>query len=266
MALSIIIMGAAGRMGKTLVNMVREAEDLHLAAVLEQESCLDRLEGLKAEGVAVSSDIAAILPQCPRGSVIIDFTAPAATMRTAEAAAENGNPMVIGTTGLSEAQLARLEELAGRVPMLRSANMSVGVNVIMDILPRLTAMLGDGYDVEMMEIHHNKKKDAPSGTALLLAEPLLKARGLGRDALNYDRFHSLEPRRRDEIGVQSLRGGDVVGVHTVYFFGEGERIEITHHAHSRSNFAGGALRAARWISKQEPGHLRTMQDVLHDQA
>ena len=266
MALSIIITGAAGRMGKTLVDMVRAAEDLRLAAALEQGSCLDRLAGLKAEGVIVSSDIADVLPRCPKGSVIVDFTAAAATMQTAEAAAVNGNPMVIGTTGLSEAQLARLEELACRIPILRSANMSVGVNVIMDILPRLTAMLGDGYDVEMMEIHHNKKKDAPSGTALLLADPLLKAKGLGKEAINTNCFDSLEPRRHDEIGIQSLRGGDVVGVHTVYFFGEGERIEITHHAHSRSNFAGGALRAARWIARQEPGHLRTMQDVLHDPA
>ena len=181
MALSIIIMGAAGRMGKTLVDMVRAAEDLHLAAALEQGSCLDRLEGLRAEGVIVSSDIADVLPRCPKGSVIVDFTAAAATMHTAEAAAVNGNPMVIGTTGLSEAQLARLEELAGRIPILRSANMSVGVNVIMDILPRLTAMLGDGYDVEMMEIHHNKKKDAPSGTALLLADPCSRQKAWARE-------------------------------------------------------------------------------------
>jgi 4-hydroxy-tetrahydrodipicolinate reductase len=264
MELSIIIMGAAGRMGKTLVSMVQEAKDLHLAAALEREADLYKLEWLKAEGVVVSSDIAAVLPQCPKGSVIVDFTAPEATMHTAEAAAANGNPMVIGTTGLSDAQLSRLEELAGRIPMLRSANMSVGINVIMDILPRLTTMLGDGYDVEMMEIHHNKKKDAPSGTALLLADPLLKAKGLDKNAINTNRFDVLEPRRHDEIGIQSLRGGDVVGVHTVYYFGNGERIEITHHAHSRNNFAGGALRAARWLSSQKAGQLHTMQDVLHD--
>jgi 4-hydroxy-tetrahydrodipicolinate reductase len=133
----------------------------------------------------------------------------------------------------------------------------------MDILPQLTALLGEAYDVEMTEIHHNKKKDAPSGTALLLAEPLLKARGLSSADINTNRFDVREPRKHDEIGIQSLRGGDVVGVHTVYYMGPGERIELTHHAHSRENFANGALRAARWISSQTPGRVYNMQDVLH---
>ena len=114
----------------------------------------------------------------------------------------------------------------------------------------------------MTEIHHNKKKDAPSGTALLLAEPLLAARGMGKEAVNTNRFDVREPRRHNEIGIQSLRGGDVVGVHTVYFLGTGERIEITHQAQSRENFASGALRAARWIIGQNPGRLYNMQDVL----
>lgn len=185
-------------------------------------------------------------------------------MVTARAAAENGNPVIIGTTGFSDEQLAELDELASRSLVFRSANMSVGINVIMDILPRLTALLGDAYDVEMMEIHHNKKKDAPSGTALLLAEPLLKAKGLTRDDINTNRFDVREPRKHAEIGIQSLRGGDVVGVHTIYYMGPGERIEITHQAHSRENFANGALRAARWIVSQKPGRLYNMQDVLHD--
>ena len=264
MALSIIVMGAAGRMGKTLVRLIQASEDLELTAAIERSTDLYKLDNLKASGISVSDDIAALLPLCPKGSVIIDFTAPDATMTTAEAAAANGNPMVIGTTGLSESQLVRLEELAQIVPMLRSANMSVGINVILDVLPQLTAMLGDSYDIEMMEIHHNKKKDAPSGTALLLADPLLKAKGLSKKDINTNRFDSFEPRRPNEIGIQSLRGGDVVGIHTVYYFGEGERIEISHHAHSRDNFAAGALRAARWLVAQTPGRLRNMQDVLHN--
>ena len=262
MALSIIVMGAAGRMGSTIARLVAEAEDLTLAAVLERPEAEDRLQSFKASGALVSSDISTVLPACP-GAVIIDFTSPEASLATARAGAEHGNPVVIGTTGFSDEQLAELDALAEKHLIFRSANMSVGVNVIMDILPSLTALLGDAYDVEMMEIHHNKKKDAPSGTALLLADPLLKAKGLTRDNINTNRFDVREPRRHAEIGIQSLRGGDVVGVHTVYYMGPGERIEITHQAHSRENFANGALRAARWISSMQPGRVYTMQDVLH---
>ena len=263
MALSVIVMGAAGRMGSTIARLVEEADDLVLAAVLERSEAADRLAGFKASGALVSSDISTVLPQCP-GAVVIDFTAPEATLATARAAAEHGNPIIIGTTGFSEDQLAQLDALAARSLVFRSANMSVGINVIMDILPRLTALLGDAYDVEMMEIHHNKKKDAPSGTALLLAEPLLAAKGLTRADINTNRFDVREPRKHAEIGIQSLRGGDVVGVHTIYYMGPGERIEITHQAHSRENFANGALRAARWIVSQKPGRVYNMQDVLHD--
>ncbi len=263
MALSIIVMGAAGRMGSTIARLVEEADDLTLAAVLERQEAQDRLAGFKASGALISSDISKVLPACP-GAVVIDFTAPEASMVTARAAVRNGNPVIIGTTGFSENQLDELETLAAEGLVFRSANMSVGINVIMDILPRLTALLGDAYDVEMMEIHHNKKKDAPSGTALLLAEPLLAAKGLTRADINTNRFDVREPRKHAEIGIQSLRGGDVVGVHTIYYMGPGERIEITHQAHSRENFANGALRAARWIVSQKPGRLYNMQDVLHD--
>ena len=263
MALSIIVMGAAGRMGSTIARIVEEADDLTLAAVLERQEAQDRLAGFKASGALISSDISKVLPACP-GAVVIDFTAPEASMVTARAAVRNGNPVIIGTTGFSENQLDELEALAAEGLVFRSANMSVGINVIMDILPRLTALLGDAYDVEMMEIHHNKKKDAPSGTALLLAEPLLAAKGLTRADINTNRFDVREPRKHAEIGIQSLRGGDVVGVHTIYYMGPGERIEITHQAHSRENFANGALRAARWIVSQKPGRLYNMQDVLHD--
>ena len=263
MALSIIVMGAAGRMGSTIARLAAEADDLSLVAVLERPEAEDRLQSFKASGTLISSDISTVLPSFP-GAVVIDFTAPEATLATARAACAHGNPIIIGTTGFSDEQTAELEELAKKSLVFRSANMSVGVNVIMDILPRLTALLGDAYDVEMMEIHHNKKKDAPSGTALLLADPLLAAKGLTRADINTNRFDVREPRKHAEIGIQSLRGGDVVGVHTVYYMGPGERIEITHQAHSRENFANGALRAARWISAQQPGRIYTMQDVLHN--
>ncbi len=263
MPLSIIVMGAAGRMGSTIARLAEEADDLVLAAVLERPENIDGLAGFKASGVMVSGDISTVLPACP-GAVVIDFTSPEASMVTSRAAAACGNPVVIGTTGFSEQHLAELDDLARDSLIFRSANMSVGINVIMDLLPRLTAMLGDAYDVEMMEIHHNQKKDAPSGTALLLAEPVLEAKGLTRADINTNRFDVREPRRHAEIGIQSLRGGDVVGVHTIYYMGPGERIEITHQAHSRENFANGALRAARWISSRKPGRVYNMQDVLHD--
>jgi len=262
MALSIIVMGAAGRMGSIIARLVQEADDLELVAVLERQEMLDSLGMFSAAGIAVSSDLASVLPQYPN-AVIIDFTAPEASMANARTAAAAGNPLIIGTTGLTEAHLAELNELSAKSLLFRSSNMSVGINVIMDILPQLTAQLGENYDIEMTEIHHNKKKDAPSGTALLLAEPLLKARGLSSSNINTNRFDTLAPRNHDEIGIQSLRGGDVVGVHTIYYMGPGERIEITHHAHSRENFANGALRAARWVSAQKPGRLYNMQDVLH---
>ncbi|MBQ8173653.1 MAG: 4-hydroxy-tetrahydrodipicolinate reductase [Mailhella sp.] len=262
MAVSIIVTGAAGRMGAILARLVEEADDLNLAAVLERPEAVARLAGWTAAGVFVTSDMRAALAKCP-GAVIIDFTAPEATMENARAAAEAASPIIIGTTGFSEEQIAELEALAEKTLVFRSANMSVGINVIMDILPKLTALLGEAYDIEMTEIHHNKKKDAPSGTALLLAEPLLKARGLSSANVNTNRFDVREPRKHDEIGIQSLRGGDVVGVHTVYYMGPGERIELTHHAHSRENFANGALRAARWINTQKPGRVYNMQDVLH---
>ena len=262
MTVSIIVTGAAGRMGAILARLVEEADDLKLSAVLERPEAVARLAGWSASGVFVTSDMRAALAQCP-GAVIIDFTAPEATMENARAAAEAGSPIIIGTTGFSEEQIAELEALSEKTLVFRSANMSVGINVIMDILPKLTALLGEAYDIEMTEIHHNKKKDAPSGTALLLAEPLLKARGLSSADVNTNRFDVREPRKHDEIGIQSLRGGDVVGVHTVYYMGPGERIELTHHAHSRENFANGALRAARWIGSQKPGRVYNMQDVLH---
>ena len=262
MALSIIVMGAAGRMGSTIARLAEEADDLVLAAVLERPETLDRLDAFKASGVLVSSDISTVLPACP-GAVVIDFTSPEASMVTARAAAACGNPVVIGTTGFSEQQLAELDDLARNSLIFRSANMSVGINVIMDLLPRLTALLGDAYDVEMMEIHHNKKKDAPSGTALHLGEAVAKAKGWdladvrcsGRDGI-------IGPRPKKQIGIQALRGGDVVGVHTVYFMGPGEEIEVTHRAQSRDNFARGAVRAAKWLSKQEPGRLYSMSDIF----
>jgi len=175
----------------------------------------------------------------------------------------HGNPIVIGTTGLKPDQLAIVQEAATRVPILLAPNMSVGVNVLLKVLPMLVQMLGPAYDMEMMEIHHNRKKDAPSGTALKLAECMAQARGWVYDEVKkHSRDGIIGERQEKELGVMALRGGDVVGDHTAYFFGPGERIEVTHRAHSRENFAQGALRAAKWLVKREPERLYGIGDTL----
>lgn len=256
MPVSIIIMGAAGRMGTTLSRLVMESEDLHLSAVVERP---ERVVNLPAN-VKVATNLADVLEP---GAVVIDFTAPEASMDNARLVAKHGNPLIIGTTGISAEQKQELAALATRAPIFLSPNMSIGVNVLLEVLPKLTALLGDSYDVEVSEIHHNRKKDAPSGTALRLAEALAEGKGWDlNEAACYCRDGIIGERPRKEIGVQSLRGGDVVGVHTVYYFGPGERIEVTHHAHSRENFANGALRAARWIAGRTPERVFTMTDVI----
>jgi len=258
MAIPVIIMGAAGRMGAALIRLVRESGDLRLAGMVEREEKAAELDGF---GCPVATDVAPLLETIP-GAVIIDFTAPEVTLATARAAAQAGAAQVIGTTGFSPIERAELEALAAKTPLFWSPNMSVGVNVLLKVLPELTRLL-EGYDIELSEIHHNKKKDSPSGTALRLAECVAKAREWKlEDSACYCRHGMIGERPKEEIGIQTLRGGDVVGVHTVYYFGPGERIEVTHQAHSRENFASGSLRAARWLHGAKPGRLYCMQDIL----
>ena len=160
-----------------------------------------------------------------------------------------------------------LETLALRTPVFLSPNMSVGINVLLDLLPQLVSMLGEAYDVDILEMHHNMKKDAPSGTALRLAEALADARGWDmKECACFCREGLIGERPKREIGIQTIRGGDIAGVHTVYCMGPGERIEITHHAHSRENFANGALKAARWLAGQNPGRIYDMKDALRDEG
>ena len=262
MSIPVIVMGATGRMGATVARMVRESADLHLAGAVERP---ERLEEACLLGCPASGDVAGLLLSLP-GAVIIDFTAPEASMATAEKAAAHGAAHVIGTTGLSEAQKARLAELAQKTPLFWAANMSVGIGVLARVLPELIRLLGPEYDAEIMEIHHARKKDSPSGTALRLAEAVAEAKGWSLDkTARYHREDIIGERPKEEIGIQALRGGDVVGVHTVYLMGPGERIEVTHQAHSRENFAAGALRAARWLHGRAPGRLYSIQDILFDE-
>jgi 4-hydroxy-tetrahydrodipicolinate reductase len=185
------------------------------------------------------------------------------SLATARAASRTGNPVVIGTTGLTADQLTELGSLAASTPVFWSPNMSIGVNALVRILPMLERILGEAYDMEITEIHHHHKKDAPSGTAVKLAEVLAASRGWDlAEVGNYGRMGIIGARPEKELGVHALRGGDVVGDHTVYFFGPGERLEVTHRAHSRENFARGALRAAAWLSGQKAGELYSMGHLL----
>lgn len=215
------------------------------------------------EGCLVSDDLDAVAAGCPKEAVIIDFSAPQSSVHSAQVAAARGLALVIGTTGLDEAQKAEIAECARKAPIFWSPNMSVGVAVLQKILPLLAKALGPDYDVDIMEVHHKRKKDAPSGTALRLGECIAEAKGWrledvrcsGRDGI-------IGPRPQEQIGVQALRGGDVVGVHTVFFMGPGEDIEVTHRAQSRENFARGALRAAQWLAGREAGRLYGMGDIF----
>lgn len=255
----VIIMGAKGRMGATLANLAKADEGLNLAGVTERDG---NTEGLASLNCPVFEDLETLLSQAP-GAVIIDFTAPEATMKMVETAAKFGNPAVIGTTGLDGAQQSLLVEAAQRQRLFWAPNMSVGVNVLLKVLPLLVQALGPDYDMEMVETHHKMKKDAPSGTALKLAQCLAEARGWEYDEVKrHCRDGIVGARPQNEIGVQTLRGGDVVGDHTMFFFGPGERIEVTHRAHSRETFAQGALRAAKWLAGQQAGRLYTMQDLF----
>ena len=260
MSINIVLTGASGRMGRTLYAMFSANPDFKVANLVCREEELKDVKDYCGRNAFTS------LAEALKGvenPVVIDFTAPAASLSFARTAAEHGAAHVIGTTGLDEAQRAELAELAQKTPILWSPNMSVGVNVLLKVLPELTRMLGENYDVEVMEIHHNKKKDSPSGTAVRFGEALAEAKGWNyKDVACCHREGIIGERPKQEVGMQTLRGGDVVGVHTVYFFGPGERIEVTHQAHSRENFASGALRAARWLAGQKAGKLYSINDML----
>lgn len=259
MGVDIVVLGAKGRMGTMLVNMTLADEELNLVGACERKGNAD---GMVYEDCEISDCLEELLPKVP-GAVIIDFTAPESSVAMAETAARFGNPAVVGTTGLDEEQQAALAKSATKTPLFWTPNMSVGINMLLKFMPMLVQALGPAYDMEIMEAHHRMKKDSPSGTALKLAQSLAEARGWEYDDVKkHCRDGIIGERPADEIGVQTLRGGDVVGDHTMYFFGPGERIEVTHRAHSRETFAAGALRAAKWIQAQKPGRLYSMADIF----
>lgn len=261
----VIIAGAAGRMGCRLVSLVRDSPALMLAGAIEGRGhqALGKDAGETAgsgrAGVAITDDLGSLMD---RGEVLIDFSAPEATLEHFRIMAQHRRAMVIGTTGFSPAELDEIKALARQVPCVLSPNMSVGVNLICKVIGEMAKTLGDDYDIEVIEAHHRLKKDAPSGTALKIAEVLASAvnRDLGKVGV-YARKGMIGERTKQEIGIQTIRAGDIVGDHTILFGGMGERIEVTHRASSRDTFAGGALRAAQWVVRQPPG-LYDMMDVL----
>lgn len=260
-----IVSGAAGRMGSLIIRAMQDAEGIELSGALEsfghkalgQDAGL--VAGVGALGIEIIANLEKIINQA---DLIIDFTTPEATKKAVQMARQQKKSMVIGTTALPEDVLQDIQELSKIVPVIQAPNMSVGVNLLFSLLPQIAMILGENYDIEVVEAHHRFKKDAPSGTAVKMAQILAKARNLDLEqAARYGREGLPGERTSGEIGIHAVRAGDIVGEHTVIFGGLGERIEITHKAHSRETFARGAVRAALFVAQQPPG-LYDMQDVL----
>ena len=263
--LKVAVLGAAGRMGNAVLACLQESAGMRLVGAVTESG--DPLLGsdagdatrLKARGVALSADPDSALTEA---DVAVDFTLPAALEANLAAAEATGTALVIGTTGLSDAQMQTLAEAAQRIPIVYARNMSVGVNVFMDLVARAAAALGDSYDVEIAEAHHRFKVDAPSGTALALGDRIAKATGRRLDDVAVKaRVGNTGPRNAGEIGFSVIRGGNIVGEHTVMFVGPEEKLQLTHEAADRKTFARGALLAARWVAGRTPG-LYSMADVL----
>jgi 4-hydroxy-tetrahydrodipicolinate reductase len=261
-----VITGVTGRLGSTLLRLARGSREFTLVgATARQGSPVVGLDAALAArmgeplGLAVVDDLDRALEA--GAQVVIDFTSAEASVAHARQCAARGVAMVIGSTGFNADSRHRIVECARSIPVVLAPNTSVGVNVVIQMAAELARVLGQGFDVEVLEAHHRMKKDSPSGTALRLAEVLASALGRDSEDLTFARRGWIGPRPEQEIGVQTLRGGDVVGEHTVFFFGEGERIELTHRASSRDQFGKGALRAAEWVARQRPG-LYDMANVL----
>ncbi len=259
------IAGCAGRMGRMLAATVVETRGAELVGGSERAdhealgADLGTLAGASAAGVLVSSDPARMFAGA---DVVIDFTTPDLTFEHARLAVASGTALVVGTTGLKAEHEAALAQAAAKVAVVQAANMSVGVNLLLGLVRQVAAILDDGFDIEIVEMHHRHKVDAPSGTALALGREAAGGRGVALDEVaRRVRDGLVGARPAGEIGFATLRGGDVVGEHTVIFAAEGERIELTHKASSRAIFARGAVRAALWTQGRPPGRY-SMRDVL----
>lgn len=261
----VAVAGVAGRMGGRLVHGVYGRPEAELVGAFESPGniavgkSLAGVVGLAgAEGVVTDDPAAAIA----EAQVLIDFTAPGASIKHLKECAVQGKAVVIGTTGMSDNQRKIVTSQAKKVPVVFAPNMSVGMNLMFKQVAEMARVLGPDYALEVVEAHHDQKKDAPSGTAVRLIEELCEVRGWdSSEVCRHGRVGMTGARTKHELGVSVIRGGDIVGEHTVYFIAQGERLELTHRAHSRDTFAQGAARAAVWVVDQEPG-LYDMQDVL----
>lgn len=262
--LKIAILGAAGRMGQALVRCAARSPNLHLVGAVEAEQC--PLLGKDVGIIAGIADIGVLLTADSRkafqkADTLVDFSFPSATARHATLAAELKKPLVIGTTGLNPTETEAIHKAAAHIPVVWAPNMSLGMNLLFAMVKKTAGALGD-YNIEIIETHHRHKKDAPSGTALRLAETAAAARGLKLDdVVAHGRQGLVGERPATQIGIHAVRAGDVVGDHTILFATEGERLELTHRASSRDCLAMGALRAAAWVAERKPG-LYSMLEVL----
>jgi len=260
-----IVIGAAGRMGSRIIQAIHQTEGIQLVGAVELKghslvgADAGVSSGIGKIDIPIVDNIDLVSSDC---EVLIDFTIPESSLSTLEWAVAKKKAVVIGTTGFSAQQTEHIRKLAQDIPCVCAPNMSVGINLMFRIISQIAQILQDEYDIEIIESHHRLKKDAPSGTAMKIAQILATTlkRNLDQVAV-HQRKGIIGKRHREEIGIQVIRAGDIVGEHTVLFAGMGERLEITHRAHSRDTFARGALKAAQWVIKQQPG-LYDMQDVL----
>ncbi|NQT90088.1 MAG: 4-hydroxy-tetrahydrodipicolinate reductase [Candidatus Omnitrophica bacterium] len=261
----IVITGISGRMGKRIASLALQEETFRILGAVEDKGHpdigrpLEEIVGVCCSDIKISDDLAGA---AKGADVIIDFTSAPSTLSNLDIAQKLNLPIVIGTTGLTEEDLRAVKKASGSIPVLFSSNMSMGVNLLFRVAPEIANALGKDYDIEIVEAHHSRKKDSPSGTAKKLAELIAEAKGKRlKDIAVYGREGDVGRRPKGQLGIHSVRAGDIVGDHTVVYAGDNERIEITHRAHSRDVFAQGALRAARFLADKSPG-LYDMQDVI----
>lgn len=265
MSLRIAVVGAGGRMGRQLIQAISKADGVQLTAAFEREgsslvgSDAGELAGIGHNSIAVSDNLA---QQADNFDLLIDFTRPEGTLAHLAFCSANNKKMVIGTTGFDEQGKQAIKQAAEKIGIVFASNYSVGVNLVFKLLEKAAKVMGDYCDIEIIEAHHRHKMDAPSGTALSMGEHIAKAMGKNlKDHAVYAREGITGERKQDQIGFATIRAGDVVGEHTVWFADEGERVEIAHKASSRMTFANGAVRAAKWLANHDKG-LFDMTDVL----
>ena len=260
----ILVIGIAGRMGKTIAGCIEDTEGVELGGGTEQSGSphigkdIGDVADIGNKGVAVSDDLAAALATCDS---VIDFTTPESSMETLKVCAEKGKAVVVGTTGFSPEQRDEIEQIGKTIPCVVAPNMSIGVNVLFKLVADAAKVLGDAYDVEIVEAHHKFKKDAPSGTAVRISEIVADSLGRNLEEVGVYGRKGIAVRTPKEIGIHTLRAGDIIGEHRVLFGGMGENFEVFHRAQSRETFARGSVRAAQWILNQ-PSAVYDMQDVL----